>query len=74
MYVSGTHLSPEIGLTVRSIETDEFEIGDRIELVLPRLTPKAIAKSMGLGLIRFGQSFSKYGPKILDVLGDRYKR
>jgi UDP-hydrolysing UDP-N-acetyl-D-glucosamine 2-epimerase len=58
---------------VRSIETDEFEIADRIELVLSSPSPQAIAKSMGLGLIGFGQSFSNYRPDVLVVLGDRYE-
>jgi UDP-hydrolysing UDP-N-acetyl-D-glucosamine 2-epimerase len=73
VFVSGTHLSPEFGLTVRSIEADEFEIADRIEVILSSDTPQAIAKSMGLGLMGFGQSFTKYRPDILVVLGDRYE-
>ncbi|HEX3469829.1 MAG TPA: UDP-N-acetylglucosamine 2-epimerase, partial [Silvibacterium sp.] len=72
VYVSGSHLSPEFGLTVYSIDT-EFEIADRIEVVLSSDTPQAIAKSMGVGLIGFGQSFSRYRPDILVVLGDRYE-
>lgn len=73
LYVSGMHLSPEFGLTVRSIENDGFEIAQRIEMLLSSDTPEAIAKSMGLGLIGFGQAFSKYRPDILVVLGDRYE-
>ena len=73
LYVSGTHLSPEFGLSVRSIEADGFEIAERVELVLSSDTPQSIAISMGLGLIGFGQSFSKYRPDILVVLGDRYE-
>ncbi len=73
LYVSGTHLSPEFGLSVRSIEADGFEIAERVEVVLSSDTPQSIAISMGLGLIGFGQSFSKYRPDILVVLGDRYE-
>lgn len=73
LYVSGTHLSPEFGLTVRCIENDGIEIHERVEMLLSSDTPEAIAKSMGLGLIGFGQSFSKYKPDILLVLGDRYE-
>src|SRR5215470_7693243 len=73
MYVSGTHLSPEFGSSVRFIEADGFEIVERIEVILASDTPQAIAKSMGLGLIGFGQSFAKYRPDILVVLGDRYE-
>jgi UDP-N-acetylglucosamine 2-epimerase (non-hydrolysing)/GDP/UDP-N,N'-diacetylbacillosamine 2-epimerase (hydrolysing) len=73
LYVSGMHLSPEFGLTVRFIENDGIEIIERIEMLISSDTPEAIAKSMGLGLIGFGQAFSKYQPDILVVLGDRYE-
>lgn len=73
LYVSGMHLSPEFGLTVRAIENDGFEIAERIEVLLSSDTPEAIAKSMGLGLIGFGQAFSKSKPDILVVFGDRYE-
>lgn len=73
LYVSGAHLSPEFGSTVRQIETDGFEISERIEMLLSSDTPEAIAKSMGLGLIGFGQAFSSHRPDILVVLGDRYE-
>ncbi len=73
LYVSGMHLSPEFGLTVRFIENDGLEIVERVEMLISSDTPEAIAKSMGLGLIGFGQAFSKYQPDILVVLGDRYE-
>ncbi len=73
LYVSGTHLSPEFGLTVRFIENDGIEISERVEMLLSSDTPEAIAKSIGLGLIGFGQAFSGYKPDILVVLGDRYE-
>lgn len=60
-------------MTVRSIEADGFEIAERIEVVLSSDTPQAIAKSMGLGLMGFGQCFSMYRPDVLVVLGDRYE-
>lgn len=73
LYVSGMHLSPEFGLTVRLIENDGIEISERVEMLLSSDTPEAIAKSIGLGLIGFGQVFSRNRPDILFVLGDRYE-
>jgi UDP-hydrolysing UDP-N-acetyl-D-glucosamine 2-epimerase len=73
VYASGMHLSPEFGLTVRSIERDGFEIFEKIEMLLSSDTPEAIAKSIGLGLIGFGQTFGKIRPDLLVVLGDRYE-
>lgn len=73
LYVSGTHLSPEFGLTVRHIENDGIEIIERVEIILSSDTPESIAKSMGLAMMGFGQAFSKFRPDILVVLGDRYE-
>ena len=73
LLVSGMHLSPECGLTVRDIEADGFEIADRIEVLLSSDTPHAIGKAMGLGLIGFAQVFSRWRPDLLVVLGDRFE-
>ena len=72
LLVSGMHLSPEFGLTVKTVEADGFEIGDRIEMLLASDTPHGIAKSMGLGVIGFAQSYARRRPDILLVLGDRF--
>ena len=73
LYVSGMHLSPEFGMTVGFIEKDGFEIAERVEVLLSSDTPEGIAKSMGVGLIGFGQAFSRHRPDILVVYGDRYE-
>jgi UDP-hydrolysing UDP-N-acetyl-D-glucosamine 2-epimerase len=73
LLVSGMHLSPQYGLTVRMIEADGLAIGDRVEMLLSSDTPEAVAKSMGLGVIGFSQSFARQRPDILVVLGDRFE-
>jgi len=73
LYVSGMHLSPEFGMTVALIEKDGLEIAERIEVLLSSDTPEGIAKSMGVGLIGFGQAFARSRPDILVVMGDRYE-
>ncbi len=73
LFVSGMHLSPEFGLTVRAIEADGFEIGERIEMLLSSDTPEGVAKSMGLGLLGFAQALARTPPDILVVLGDRFE-
>lgn len=73
LYVSGMHLVPEFGSTVRHIENDGFEITERIEVLTSSDSPEGIAKAIGLGLIGFGQAFSRYRPDILVVLGDRFE-
>lgn len=73
LIVSGMHLSPEFGLTVKTIEHDGFEIGERVEMLLSSDTPEGIAKSMGLGTIGFAQLYARSRPDILVVLGDRFE-
>jgi UDP-hydrolysing UDP-N-acetyl-D-glucosamine 2-epimerase len=70
---AGMHLSPEFGLTVRDIEKDGFEIDERVEMLLSSDTPQGIAKSMGLGMIGFAQTYARFRPDILLALGDRFE-
>ena len=71
--VTGAHLSPEFGLTYREIEQDGFRIGRKVEMLLSSDTAQGIAKSMGLGLIGFGDVLQDLRPDLLLVLGDRYE-
>lgn len=73
LIVTGMHLSPEFGLTVREIEADGFEIREKVEMLLSSDTPEAVSKSIGLGTIGFAQLFSRWKPDILVVLGDRFE-
>ncbi|MBX3740912.1 MAG: UDP-N-acetylglucosamine 2-epimerase (hydrolyzing) [Akkermansiaceae bacterium] len=73
LYVTGMHLAPEFGSTVRVIEEDGFPIQDRVEMLLAGDSPAAIAKSTGLGLIGFAEAFSQSPPDIVVVLGDRFE-
>ena len=71
--VTGMHLSPEFGLTVREIENDGLPIDKKIEIVLSSDTPVALSKSMGLAMISFAEYFAELQPDALIVLGDRYE-
>lgn len=73
LFVTGMHLSPEFGLTVKLIEADGFRIGERIEALLASDTPEGITKSMGLGTIGFAQAYVRTRPDLLVVLGDRFE-
>jgi UDP-N-acetylglucosamine 2-epimerase (non-hydrolysing)/GDP/UDP-N,N'-diacetylbacillosamine 2-epimerase (hydrolysing) len=73
LFVSGMHLSPEFGLTVKEIEADGFAIADRVEMLLASDSPAGIAKSIGLGVIGFGQTYARFRPDVLVVLGDRFE-
>jgi len=73
LFVSGMHLSPEFGLTVKMIEADGFDIAERVEMLLSSDSPEGIAKSIGVGVIGFAQAYSRQRPDILLVLGDRFE-
>ncbi|MBI3332857.1 MAG: UDP-N-acetylglucosamine 2-epimerase (hydrolyzing) [Candidatus Omnitrophica bacterium] len=73
LWVTGMHLEPEFGLTVREIEADGFAIHDRIDLSLRSDRPEGIAESMGQGVIGFARSFGRSRPDLLLVLGDRFE-
>ena len=73
LLATGMHLSPEFGLTVGTIEDDDVEIAERVEMLLSSDTPEGIAKSMGLGTIGFSQVFARERPDLLLVLGDRFE-
>ena len=70
---TGMHLSPEFGLTYREIENDGFSIDRKVEMLLSSDTPSGLAKSMGLGLIGFGDALQQLQPDIMLVLGDRFE-
>ncbi|HSI21729.1 MAG TPA: UDP-N-acetylglucosamine 2-epimerase [Methylophilaceae bacterium] len=70
---TGMHLSPEFGLTYREIEKDGFVIDRKVEMLLSSDTPTGISKSMGLGLMGFGETFEQLKPDLVLVLGDRFE-
>lgn len=70
---TGTHLSPEFGLTVSEIEADGIRVDRKIEILLSSDTPASISKSMGLAMIGFADYFAESCPDALLVLGDRYE-
>lgn len=73
LIVTGMHLAPEFGLTYREIEKDGFLIDRKIEMLLSSDTPIGITKSMGLGLIGFGEALQQLRPDVMLVLGDRFE-
>lgn len=73
LIVSGSHLSPEQGLTYKQIEEDGYPINRKIEFLLSSVSSIGIAKSMGICGISIADAFSELKPDILVVLGDRYE-
>ncbi len=72
LIVTGMHLSPEFGLTYKTIEKD-FKIDKKNEMLLSSDTSIGISKSMGLAQISFAEAYEELKPDMLVVLGDRYE-
>jgi len=69
LVATGSHLSPEFGMTVDNIMFPY----DKIECILSSDTPVGISKSMGLGLISFGEYYESIKPDMVLLLGDRHE-
>ncbi len=72
LIVTGMHLSPEFGLTYKTIEKD-FKIDKKVEMLLSSDTAIGISKSMGLAQISFAEAYDELKPDMIVVLGDRYE-
>ena len=70
---TGSHLSPEFGLTYKLIEEDGFQIHEKIEMLLSSDTAVGITKSLGLAIIGFADAFERLKPDLVVLLGDRYE-
>lgn len=73
LLVTGSHLSPEFGLTYQQIESDGFVISEKVEMLLSSDSSAGIVKSMGLGMIGYADSLNRLKPDLIIILGDRYE-
>ncbi len=73
LIAAGAHLAPQFGNTIEEIRQEGFEVAESVDMLLAADTPVAVAKSMGLGMIGFGQCYQRLQPDLLLVLGDRFE-
>jgi GDP/UDP-N,N'-diacetylbacillosamine 2-epimerase (hydrolysing) len=71
LVATGMHLSYEFGYTVQEIERNGFHIKAKVDMLLSSDMPAAMAKSIGLGITGFTQTWEQLEPDIIVVLGDR---
>ncbi|HEC18697.1 MAG TPA: UDP-N-acetylglucosamine 2-epimerase (hydrolyzing) [Gammaproteobacteria bacterium] len=71
--VTGTHLSPDFGNTVRQIEADGIPIATRIDMQLTDDSGCAIGQALGRAVSGFAEALQQLQPDLLLVLGDRYE-
>ena len=70
LMVSGSHVCPEFGLTLKEIK---FPISERIEILLSSDTSTAVSKAIGLGCISFSEALERRKPDWMVLLGDRFE-
>ncbi len=73
LLVSGSHLSPQLGMTVNEIEAGGFQIDERVDILKFDDNSVGICKVMGLAVGSYGEALERLSPDILVILGDRYE-
>jgi UDP-hydrolysing UDP-N-acetyl-D-glucosamine 2-epimerase len=73
LVVTGMHLAPEFGLTWKTIEADGLRIAERVEMLVSSDSAVGTAKSIGLGVAGFAETFARLRPDLVLVLGDRFE-
>lgn len=71
--VTGTHLSPEHGMTINEILNEHVEVYRKIDIMVEGDTPCDISKSIAKALTGFAEYYAEEKPDALMVLGDRYE-
>lgn len=71
IYVAGNHLLSQYGATISEIVSDGFPIHEKLNCLLASDSAEGTAKSMGMSIMAFAQSFAREIPDLLLVLGDR---
>ena len=73
LVVTSAHLAHEFGRTVDVIEADGFTPDAKVEMLVSSGSSVGVAKSIGLGVIGFADTFNQLAPDILVILGDRFE-
>jgi len=73
LVATGTHLSPEFGMTINLIKNDGIAVDEQVEILLSSDSTVGTSKAMGLAMISFSEVFDRMKPDMIVVLGDRYE-
>ncbi|NEW08510.1 UDP-N-acetylglucosamine 2-epimerase (hydrolyzing) [Paenibacillus sp. SYP-B3998] len=71
LVVTGMHLLPEYGETIREIEKDVFAVIATPSILLKGDSLEAMSKSAGLGILYFSDILQRSKPDCVLLLGDR---
>ena len=73
LVVTGSHLEPRFGSTVRYIEEDGFSVDARVPIGLDDSSERGIARSMATALTGVTDALGSLRPDVLVLLGDRFE-
>ncbi len=69
--VTGMHLMPEFGYTIKEIQRDGFSIDAKIDMSHTQDEGKAMAEAVGRGVSKLAGCFDKLRPDLVLTVGDR---
>lgn len=70
---AGTMLLDRFGRAVELVIADGFTVYDRVYLEVEGSVPNTMAKSIGIGVIEFSNTFLRLKPDFVLIIGDRYE-
>lgn len=73
LLITGSHLSPQFGMTVSEIEDDGYDTSGRVAMSMTTVTPEAIVAATAQAMIGFADYYSRMRPELLLALGDRFE-
>ncbi len=73
LFVSGAHLDPTYGHTVKEIESDGFEIHEHIDIGKGDTSLFSTAHAISKGISEITKCIEKHSPDIFIVYADRYE-
>jgi UDP-hydrolysing UDP-N-acetyl-D-glucosamine 2-epimerase len=73
LVVAASALLDRYGNAARVIENDGFKIAARVFMVLEGVSPTAMAKTTGIGLIELATAFDNMRPDVVVTVADRYE-
>lgn len=73
LVAGGLHLVSEIGYSIQNILNDGLNPDETVDLEMSNDSETGIAHSMGLGIEKFTNCFTKFKPDLVLLLGDRFE-
>ena len=73
LIVLGSHLSPQFGETVKTIEEDGFTVAARVECLLSSDSDVGMAKTLGVAVLSLADLLGQMRPDLLLLIADRYE-